>query len=199
MYVATTIMNKRIDKALTEKALTYELYRQAPASYPMPELTTYALMNWERMNRIQEALVLTDDLKTAVGNISIPQTWYVLTEGWCGDAAQSVPLLHAAAAQNPRISFNILLRDENLGLMDQYLQNGTSRSIPKLVAVTTNDHTEIFNWGPRPTALQVIYDDLRQKKIPFPMVAEQLHAWYVADKTLSIQQELTYLINTSHP
>jgi hypothetical protein len=199
MYVATTIMNKRIDKTLSEKALTYELYRQTPTSYPVPELTTYALMNWERMNRIQKTLVLTDDLKAAVDRIFVPQTWYVLTEGWCGDAAQSVPLLHAAAAQNPRISFNILLRDENLGLMDQYLQNGTSRSIPKLVVVTSNDHTEIFNWGPRPTALQVIYDDLRQKKIPFPMVAEQLHAWYVADKTLSIQQELTYLINTSHP
>lgn len=190
-------MNKRIDKSVSGKALTYELYCEAPASYPVPELTTYALLNRERMHRIRETLVLTDELKAAIGSIAAPQTWYVLTEYWCGDAAQSLPLLYAAAAQNDLISFQILLRDENLELMDQYLQNGTSRSIPKLVAVATDAHTELFNWGPRPTALQAIYDDLRQKKVPFPLVAEELHAWYEADKTVSIQQELVQLINAT--
>ena len=59
--------------------------------------------------------------------------WLVLTEAWCGDAAQSLPIINKMAEVSDNITLRLILRDENLDVMDQFLQNGRSRSIPKLI------------------------------------------------------------------
>ena len=74
----------------------------------------------------------------------------VLSEDWCGDAVNSVPLVARLAELAPNADVRVLARDENLDLMDAHL-TGTSRSIP-VVMVLDEDYTEVGWWGPRPAA-----------------------------------------------
>ncbi len=148
----------------------------------------YATLNWQRMQRLDKTTVLTDDLTALLKKISRPYTWLVLTEGWCGDAAQSLPVMAWIEKNCPNITLKLLLRDENLDLMDQYLTNG-GRSIPKLICVD-GDLKEKFNWGPRPAELQDLVMDLRQKGVSPEEKSVTVQRWYNADKTLSIQREL---------
>jgi hypothetical protein len=153
----------------------------------------YTQLNQQRIHRLEKTTVLLPAVKEAIGSILRPQTWLVLTEGWCGDAAQSVPVIHALALLNPLIDLRLLLRDQNLELMDQYLTNGVSRSIPKLIGMDTATGEELFTWGPRPSALQESFLGMRSEGLPDDVIKEELQRWYNKDKTVSIQQEMAAL------
>ena len=51
----------------------------------------------------------------------------------------------------------MLLRDQNLELMDQYLTNGTSRAIPIFVFIDQNGNERAV-WGPRAETVQHFVD-----------------------------------------
>lgn len=86
---------------------------------------------------------------------AIPGRWNViaLTEDWCGDAINTLPVFDRLADVAGNIELRVLLRDENPDLMDAHLTNGTSRSIPVLIV-----YDEAFRergwWGPRPAPIQ---------------------------------------------
>ncbi|PKR84006.1 thioredoxin family protein [Heyndrickxia camelliae] len=83
----------------------------------------------------------------------------VITEDWCGDAMVNVPiLLRLAEATN--IDVHMVLRDQNLELMDQYLTNGTARSIPIFIFIDKNG-VEIAKWGPRAPKIQDMVTEMR--------------------------------------
>lgn len=85
----------------------------------------------------------------------------VLTEDWCGDAMLNLPiLLKLSEAANMQV--RILLRDQNLDLMDQYLTNGKARSIPIFIFID-EDGNEVAKWGPRAEKVQKFVDDARSK------------------------------------
>ncbi|TFJ92799.1 thioredoxin family protein [Lentibacillus salicampi] len=85
----------------------------------------------------------------------------VLTEDWCGDAMLNIPvLLHMAEQADTPVK--LLLRDQNLELMDQYLTNGTSRSIPIFIFID-EDGNEVAKWGPRAEKIQQFVDESQQK------------------------------------
>lgn len=155
-------------------------------------LAEYTKLNVQRMQRIDKTVHLQPELSTALKAISRPQTWLVITEGWCGDAAQILPVINAMASENPLIQLKLVLRDSNLELMDQYLTDGTSRSIPKLIVLDTDTMEERFNWGPRPAALQEIYQKMRTEGMDYPAISQEIHAWYAKDKTASIQKEILH-------
>ena len=153
------------------------------------ELNDYTKLNLHRMQRLNKTVVLSESLKIAVSQIQFPQTWYVLTEAWGGDAAQNIPVLAAVAKLNPLVDLQLLLRDENPDLMDLYLTNG-GKSIPKLIAVD-GAFNEIFNWGPRPAGAQHMMEEYKKNPVKsYKEFGEDIHKWYAADKTLSVQKEL---------
>ncbi|HLR62731.1 MAG TPA: thioredoxin family protein [Lentibacillus sp.] len=87
----------------------------------------------------------------------------VLTEDWCGDAMLNIPiLLHMSEQADMPVKF--LLRDQNLELMDQYLTNGKSRSIPIFIFID-KDGNEVARWGPRTGKIQQFVDE-STKKLP---------------------------------
>jgi len=159
------------------------------------ELNDYTKLNLHRMQRLNKTVVLSESLKIAVNQIQFPQTWYVLTEAWCGDAAQNLPVLAAIAKLNPLIDLQLLLRDENPDLMDVYLTNG-GRSIPKLIVVD-GAFNEIFNWGPRPDGAQHMMEEYHKNPVKsFKEFAEDIHKWYATNKTVSVQKELLTLLDS---
>ncbi|MBA3679783.1 MAG: thioredoxin family protein [Bacteroidetes bacterium] len=153
----------------------------------------YAKLNLARMNRLNKTATLTTELKETLQKVNFPCIFLVLTEGWCGDAAQNIPTLHLIEEECKNIELKLILRDENLELMDQYLTDG-GRSIPKLICLSKVSLKEIFTWGPRPEAVQHIMLELKEKKAEKSEKAEKIHKWYAADKTLSLQKELKDLI-----
>ncbi|MFK7971721.1 MAG: thioredoxin family protein [Bacteroidia bacterium] len=156
-------------------------------------LAHYTMLNLRRMKRTEKTVTLSEEIQQAVASITRPQTWVVLTEGWCGDAAPFNPIINKVASLNPNITLGFLLRDENLEVMDRYLTNG-GRSIPKLV-MFDEDGKELGTWGPRPQALA----DFRNKWLADPEVSpervkELIQKWYAKDKGRSTQEELLALI-----
>ncbi|HLS09685.1 thioredoxin family protein [Lentibacillus sp.] len=88
----------------------------------------------------------------------------VLTEDWCGDAMLNIPILLRMAEQS-NLPVRLLLRDQNLELMDQYLTNGKSRSIPIFIFID-EDGKEVAKWGPRAEKIQQFVDESRKKLPP---------------------------------
>ncbi|THE11797.1 thioredoxin family protein [Bacillus timonensis] len=83
----------------------------------------------------------------------------ILAADWCGDAMVNLPIL-MRIADEALLETRYLIRDENLELMDQYLTNGKSRSIPIIIFVN-KDFEEVGKWGPRAPEAQVIADELK--------------------------------------
>lgn len=159
-----------------------------------PELAEYTRLNQYRMHRLDKTVHLALDLQQLAFQISMPQTWYVLTEAWCGDAAQNLPVIAKVAQLNPHITLTLLLRDEHPEIMDVYLTHG-GKSIPKLIAVAENG-TELFTWGPRPEALQELVEAYKANPDrPYAEFLEEVQRWYNADKTESVQRELVKRVN----
>jgi hypothetical protein len=85
---------------------------------------------------------------------ALGRSWHllVLSEDWCGDAVNTVPVVARLAELAPNVDLRVLARDHNTDLMDAHL-TGTSRSIP-VVIVLDEDYRELAWWGPRPAELQ---------------------------------------------
>lgn len=153
------------------------------------EMINYAKLNIQRMNRLDKTTILNDNWNPLFENLKSNLKWVVLTEGWCGDAAQILPVINKIAeASNGKIELELLLRDENLELMDKYLTNG-GRAIPKLICYDENNK-ELWNWGPRPKVTQELVNQLKENKVDLNELKRQLHLWYTHDKTLNIQLEI---------
>jgi hypothetical protein len=185
------------------QAYTYEKYltlmdqlvidKKTTGPTQTPELAEYTRLNQFRMHRLDKTTHLNPDLQQLAFTIDTPQTWYVLTEAWCGDAAQNIPVMAKLAILNPSITLRLLLRDEHPEIMDAYLTNG-GKSIPKLIALDANG-TELFTWGPRPKELQALYLTYKANPTkPYPEFQADIQRWYNIDKTQSVQQELTELM-----
>jgi hypothetical protein len=117
----------------------------------------------------------------------------VLAEDWCGDAANTVPILAKWAEETPKIELRILKRDEHLDVMDRYLTGGRARSIP-VVIVLTERMEEVGWWGPRPARLQewtmAQIAAGRQKAGLYP----EIRRWYAKDKGESTLREVLALM-----
>ncbi len=179
-----------IDSLLAEGKTTGENQSQ--------QIVEYAKLNNQRMNRIDKTVELTEEAAKVLKNIRRPQTWVVLTEGWCGDAAQNVPVIAKMAAASDKITLRLLLRDEHLDIIDAYLTNG-GRSIPKLIALDDATNEELFNWGPRPVPAQEIMMDFKNNPNGRERqeVYQQIHKWYADDKSTTMQKEIADLIKDS--
>ncbi len=184
--------------------LTYEEYKNKWDSYLQsvnPEelseedrkMFEYSKLNLQRSERIEKHFTVSEELKNLVGRISNKQIWMVITENWCGDSAQCLPILYRISALNPLINFRIILRDENLDIMDLYLTNGSSRSIPILVVFDENGN-ELFKWGPRPKPAQDYIMELKSNGIKPPELYEKLHLWYGRDRGKSLDAEIKTLL-----
>lgn len=175
-----------IDEKIAQKASTGHEQNQM--------LTDFTKLNRARMKRLDKTQQILPELEIITKQITEKQVWLVLTESWCGDAAQNVPVLQKLAEMNPLIDLRMVLRDDNDELMQKYLTNG-GKSIPKLIAVSADLEKELFTWGPRPVAAQVEVKRLLDENGGFnEKVKEGIQIWYNHDKGISMQHELMELL-----
>ena len=160
--------------------------------YDNPDYYEYTKLNWSRMNRWLKTGKLSEDLKSAIQQIYLPQQWILITEPWCGDAAHNVPFIELAARENPMISVSYELRDSAPFRIENYLTRGT-KSIPKLV-IQDAEGKDLGSWGPRPKDCQELYSRLLSEKADFEKMKIALQQWYNSNKGIDTQKELTDLV-----
>jgi Thioredoxin len=114
----------------------------------------------ENLQKVYEQFSLSEESKLELSKLKDKDiSAIVLTADWCGDAMMNVPIfkqIGSIAGIEPRY----LIRDENLELMDQYLTNGTARSIPIFIFIDENGN-EIGKWGPRAPEVQSVVEDIK--------------------------------------
>lgn len=198
---------KSISEELLGKAYDYKGYRDMLAGLIEDGKTTgtnqddwlvdYARLNLQRMNRLDKTWKISDDQENRMLSIDTPLTWLTITEGWCGDAAQIIPVIEKLAVSNPLIDHKLILRDENLELMDQFLTNGT-RSIPKTIIMETETKRVLASWGPRPSGAADLLKQLKANPdIPKEEMYNQLHGWYAKDKGRQTASEFLHIVETA--
>jgi hypothetical protein len=186
------------------KGINYQEYRELVAQHvedgtstgpnQSEDLSNYTLLNHSRMKRLDKTTKVSESLEKKYRDYTGEVTWLVITESWCGDAAQNLPVINKLAALNSGIDLKMVSRDENPELMDAFLTNG-AMAIPKLIAFDKNKEEVIGLWGPRPTvATQMVADYKKEHGKLTPEFKKDLQVWYNKDKGLSTFEDFAKLI-----
>jgi len=160
--------------------------------YP-DEYASYISLNLTRFNRITKTFPPSQAFIDLASDVKKKSHWIIITEPWCGDAAQSVPLLLKLIDQIPNARFTLELRDQST-LIDQYLTNG-GKGIPKVI-VRDEQGIDLFVWGPRTREAQELFNKLKAEGVELKVLHESLHRWYAKDHGKSLELELLTLIQS---
>ncbi len=193
-----------ITKDVLNTAMSYETYMNLlidllaegkPTGVNQNEaMVAHGKMNLQRMKRLNKTIQLQDELQDVISGLTRKITFLVITEGWCGDAAQNVPVFNKLIEHSENIDLKLILRDKNLDVMDAFLTNG-GRSIPKLIALDTTSLKVIGTWGPRPDTAQFMVTEFKKiENGDYSEFVKEVQLWYAKDKTLSMQKELIELL-----
>ena len=158
------------------------------------DLLHYSTLNETRLKRLDKTITVHEEVSAKLKALEKEYIWLVIAEGWCGDAAQVLPVLNKMALESNKIDLKIVFRDANDDLMSQYLTNG-ARAIPKLLIVDKELGKVCKHWGPRPKGASNLISSYKQQfGIVDEEVKSQLQLWYLHDKGLSVQNEVVEMM-----
>lgn len=194
---------KDIIKTAASKAISYEQYRELMATHVSNNtnsgaevteaLTNYTMLNHQRMKRLDKTMKLLPENTDFLNSFDKKVFFLIITESWCGDAAQTMPMMNKIA-QAAQLDFKVVLRDENPALMDEFLTNG-GRAIAKLILVDSNSFMPIGSWGPRPTkATALVAQEKAEKGSLSPEFKQELQVWYNKDKGKDTENDLVNML-----
>lgn len=171
------------------RGLVDELWAQGKTTGPdqSEKMLAYARLNLARMQRLEKTTTLLPDVLEKLGKVSGKPRFLIITEGWCGDSAQSGTPIELLI-QHMGWESRYLLRDENLWLMDQFLTRG-GRSIPAVICLDGQGEVCGEKWGPRPARIQQLRVQWVAEGLDGAEVSKRVHTWYAEDKTVSTQRE----------
>jgi hypothetical protein len=198
-------MNSIIKESLKE-SFSYQEYRDFVTDLAKEDKTTgheqredlihYTQLNEARLHRLDKTIQVVDEAKLFLQQLSTEYIWLVISESWCGDAAQILPVINKMAEVSDKIDLKIVLRDDNEELMSLFLTNGT-KSIPKLIIIDKETNEVINDFGPRPSgAKQLILDYKAKHGIVDETAKIKLQKWYLQDKGISTQNEIIALMKS---
>src|SRR4030065_1062021 len=152
----TKKMNNSLIKNSLNNTISYADYRnliknllaegKSTGTEQSEDHLTFSILNDKRMDRLDNTLEIHTSTQNSLVNLNKGFTFLVIAEGWCGDAAQILPIINKVSEASDKIDFKIVLRDENEDLMNQYLTNG-SKSIPK-VLILDPENNVLHSWAP---------------------------------------------------
>jgi hypothetical protein len=189
----------QIEEHFIQKSLSYAAYfelnkklvaqHKTTGSEQTEELINFTKLNLQRMQRLSKTAFLTAELSEIIEKWTSPLTILVITEAWCGDAAQQLPWFQKLSELNPLIQVRTILRDENPDLMNRYLTNGVSKSIPVVLLLNENKQ-QLFRWGPRSSELQNLMQIWNAENLVKAEKLIKIHTWYAQNKGIDLQKEL---------
>ncbi len=166
-------------------------FEAAPA---FPRYLETVRKNAELWRAVYERARVPGDVAAAA---QLPGVWRLLalSEDWCGDACNVLPVVARLAETVPGAELRVLSRDDNPDLMDAHLTNGRSRSIP-VVMLLGEDYREVAWWGPRPAALQKWMMDEGLKLESGPRYAKA-RTFYAKDKGRAVLAEVLAMMQAA--
>lgn len=196
-------MNEIIENSLLQ-SYSYQEYRnhvselvksgKTTGHEQTPDLLHYTELNEARLHRLDKTMAVIDEVKEALENGTKNYLWLVISEGWCGDAAQILPIINKMALISDKTELRIVLRDDNEPLMNLFLTNGT-KSVPIVIIIDKETNKVIHHFGPRPSgAKQLILDYKAQHGLVDEQAKIDLQKWYLTDKGISTQKEIMALL-----
>ncbi|WP_298548554.1 thioredoxin family protein [uncultured Aquimarina sp.] len=203
METTTMTINELIEEGISN-SYSYEEYRNTVSNLlsegkstgheQSEALTNYSMLNDRRMKRLDKTLKINGAIEETFSSATTNITWLVLTEGWCGDAAQSLPVINKLSEMNEGIDLRIISRDAHDELMNNFLTNG-GKAIPKLIAYNQETKEVINTWGPRPSVATKMVNDYKEKHGGLdPEFKQDLQVWYNKDKGSNIAEDLAKLL-----
>jgi len=192
--IQQTLLNSFSYSDYRKKVTQLIVERKSTGHEQSNDLLHYSELNEVRMNRLEKTIKVVDEVKIRLEDLDKKYIWLVLAEGWCGDAAQILPVIHKMAEATYKIELKIALRDDNDSLMQHFLTNG-GKAIPKLIILDAETLEVIADWGPRPHgAKQLILDYKTAHGVVDEAAKIELQKWYLYDKGISIQNEIATLL-----
>ena len=172
---------------LWDAALTYEQFVEAaaPAHRDL----------WRSVHRLAR---LPEWARARAAALPEPRRLVALSEDWCGDAVNAVPVVARLVELSPNLAMRVLRRDEHPEVMDRYLTGGVARSIPVVIALTA-DMRELGWWGPRPAELQAWVMAQRAAGVAKKALYPEIRRWYARDRGESVLREVLALLEWSAP
>lgn len=153
----------------------------------------YTKMAFQRIKKWEKTTKLQDSTVSFLENLKGEYIWLMIAEAWCGDVGQNLAPFHLMA-QVADIELKLVLRDENLDLMDQFLTNG-GRSIPKVLVLDKHTHQVLGDWGPRPDFAQTrVMEAKDDPNISSHELHKEIHLWYALNKHHDLQSEVIELM-----
>ena len=135
--------------------------------------------------------IVPDEILAHAMNIQKPWHFLVLSEDWCGDSINTLPIVAKLTDAQPLLDMRILGRDANPDLMDAHL-TGKSRSIPVIMLLDEN-FVERAWWGPRPRPLQEwVISHLAE---PSDERYKEVRRWYARDHGVRALTEILDMID----
>ena len=109
-------MDSTIKKSL-EKSISYKTYRSLVKQLADGNSTTglektealinYTKLNDRRMKRWDKTVKISEEAKNKIESFNEANTWMVITESWCGDAAHVIPVINKVAELSENINLRI--------------------------------------------------------------------------------------------
>lgn len=196
-------MIKIIEESLAQ-AISYKEYRElikellakgrSTGNIQSETFLQFSKLNDSRMKRLDKTFQLDDKTKSLLEKIEKEYIWLVITEGWCGDAAQILPVINKVAEASDSIELKIVIRDDHEDLMSFFLTDG-NKAIPKLIVLDAGTKTVIDSWGPRPEEATIMVKDHKEKygKLDGEF-KKQLQLWYNKNKGEAVLEEIKDLV-----
>lgn len=161
------------------------------AAQTLDEFIDVALTNQDFWRGARRLAKVSPDVQPRLDAIGTPWRLLALTEDWCLDAVNTLPVVQRLVEMSPHLELRVLPRDANPDLMDTHM-TGASRSIP-VVMLLDEAGLEYGWWGPRPSQLQQWYLEVGRA---MEKGAKNLSVrqWYARDRGASTVAEILSLI-----
>ena len=129
-----------VDRARWDKGITYDEFKAAMTR------------NQERFAENESRVALDPETVRTFKSLPKPLRVLVLAEDWCGDVIANLPILGKLDKEVPALDVRIFYRDQNLDLMERWLNQGKYQSIPVFVFFDEN-FRELGHWIERPASV----------------------------------------------
>lgn len=185
-------------KSFWDKAVSYQEYLlEAESRYQKSkesgdqDYEEYYRLGLQRMHRMWDKYLPNVEQQKILMEKKFAGKILVITEPWCGDASQVVPIL-------PKFFDNIEVRysyrDQDPSLIDNYLTNG-GKSIPIVILIDEN-FNELAHWGPRPKYGQELLIKFKNNPEGFPKdkFYVELQTYYAKNRGFDTIEELLKLL-----
>jgi hypothetical protein len=196
---------KRIPKEVFENAMSYQEFfnmvdTMAEEGGTTGEMieghVTATKMNAHRMKRVEKTTILDEEMSAKLKGYGPGLKFLTIAESWCGDAGQNVPSMAVMSRACNCVDIRVIMRDEHLDIMDQFLTNG-GRSIPIMLLLDA-DYNVLGKWGPRPRVIQErVMKNKETQEFTGSEMNTEIQRWYAKDKGLSLQTEIIEMLESA--